>query len=175
MILVMLEKLFVNGRMLHCKTGSDLFGFGEPVEFVFFLHQGTVLLERQLEDGRTICQQRADAGDVVAEASLYSDRYHCSARCGSDVTLKAVRKTDFNIQLSQDPNLATEWAAHLARTVQMSRLLSEIRSLRSISDRLDAWLAVHGALPEKGHWQSVAHDIAVSREALYRELARRRG
>jgi DNA-binding phage protein len=29
-------------------------------------------------------------------------------------------------------------------------------------------------LPDKGRWQDVASELGVSREALYRELARRR-
>ena len=52
--------------------------------------------------------------------------------------------------------------------------LAEIRSLRSVSDRLDAWIAEYGPMPNKGLWQGVANELSVSREALYRELARRR-
>jgi hypothetical protein len=45
--------------------------------------------------------------------------------------------------------------------------------MRRVSDRLDAWLELHGE-PEKGEWIRVADQIGVSPPALYRELARRR-
>jgi len=62
----------------------------------------------------------------------------------------------------------------LARSVQAARLRAEIRSLPKVADRLAAWLGEGNALPDKGHWQEVAAELGVTREALYRELARRR-
>jgi hypothetical protein len=41
--------------------------------------------------------------------------------------------------------------------------------------RLDAWLEFNGSsLPQKGNWHTLARELAVSPEALYRELARRK-
>jgi len=62
----------------------------------------------------------------------------------------------------------------LARGVQAARLKAEIRSLSKVSERLGAWLEAGNTLPEKGRWQEVAAELSVTREALYRELARRR-
>ena len=62
----------------------------------------------------------------------------------------------------------------LAHAVQEARMKSEIRTLRTVAERLDAWLsAKDGGLPPKGQWQELASELGVSREALYRELARR--
>jgi hypothetical protein len=36
-----------------------------------------------------------------------------------------------------------------------------------------AWLEQSNVLPQKGHWQALAVELSVSREALYRELAQR--
>ena len=70
--------------------------------------------------------------------------------------------------------VAESWSALLARSVQAARLRSEIRSLPRVADRLDAWLGEGNALPERGHWQDVAAELGITREALYRELSRRR-
>jgi hypothetical protein len=43
-----------------------------------------------------------------------------------------------------------------------------------VAERLDAWLGGERALQEKGTWQDLAAELGVSREALYRELAKRR-
>jgi hypothetical protein len=66
-------------------------------------------------------------------------------------------------------------ARSFAREVQIARFRAEILSIRRLSDRLDAWLDLNGGvLPEKGRWLSLAGDLAVAPEALYRELAKRR-
>jgi hypothetical protein len=47
-------------------------------------------------------------------------------------------------------------------------------SLRTVSERLDFWLAWNEAgMPQKGLWKDVAEEIGVSPESLYRELAAR--
>ena len=76
--------------------------------------------------------------------------------------------------LRSDSELTEAWAAHLARSVQRARMRAEIRSLKTVAERLDAWTAEHGDIPEKGQWHVLAAELSVSREALYRELARRR-
>jgi hypothetical protein len=43
-----------------------------------------------------------------------------------------------------------------------------------VAERLDAWLGAEGGLPDRGRWQELAEELGVTREALYRELARRR-
>lgn len=70
--------------------------------------------------------------------------------------------------------LADAWSAHLARSVQVARMRAEIRNLRTVAERVDAWQGEGRALPEKGRWQDLAAELGVTREALYRELARRR-
>jgi hypothetical protein len=47
-------------------------------------------------------------------------------------------------------------------------------SLRSVADRLDAWLGEGHGLPPPGRMQALVADPGVTREALYRELSRRR-
>jgi CRP-like cAMP-binding protein len=121
--------------------------------------------------------QHAAPGDVLAEASLYSSHYHCAAQAASAVLLAAVPVAAMCAALAADTGLAELWAKHLTREVQAARLRSEIRSLRTVADRLDAWLGENGwKLPPKGNWQDIAAEIGVTPEALYRELAvRRRG
>jgi len=77
--------------------------------------------------------------------------------------------------LVDDRDFSHAWSAHLATEVQRARLHAEIVSLTTVAARLNAWLAWNGPLPEKGEWSAVAEQIGVSPEALYRELARRRG
>jgi hypothetical protein len=46
--------------------------------------------------------------------------------------------------------------------------------MKTVAARLDAWIEWNGELPPKGEWISLAAELAVSPEALYREIGRRR-
>lgn len=110
----------------------------------------------------------------MAEASAFAETYHCDAIVRSDACVRGISRRRFLDLFRTDPKLSETWAARLAREVQTTRLRSEILALRTVTERLDAWLAWHGTLPPKGEWHQIARQIAVSPEALYREIARRR-
>lgn len=63
----------------------------------------------------------------------------------------------------------------MSRQLQAARKRAELVSLRTVGERLDAWLAWSVAgMPAKGGWEDVAGEIGVSPEALYREMSVRR-
>lgn len=82
-------------------------------------------------------------------------------------------RADFLAALRDKPDAGFESYQTHALEVQAQRASIEIMRLRRVSDRLDAWLDLHGE-PEKGEWIRDADQIGVSPPALYRELARRR-
>ncbi len=154
--------------------GGLLFHRGDPVTSLFLVLEGTIELTRHQADGGMVVLQRASQNAVLAEASLFSERYHCDAFAASPSIVLAVPMADVRSRLARSPAFAEAWAEYLAHEVQAARLRSEILSLRTVAARLDAWLLSHGErLPAKGEWKSLAHQIGVSPEALYRELARR--
>lgn len=155
-------------------AGAYLFHLGEPVLSLFVVLEGEVHLVRHQEHGGAIILQRAGPGEILAEASLFSDRYHCDAVTENGAMVQGTSKRELRKRLRNEPDFAEAWAAHLAREIQNARLRSEILSLKTIASRLDAWLAWHGELPAKGEWAQLADEIGVSPEALYREMARRR-
>ena len=73
-----------------------------------------------------------------------------------------------------DPAFAAAWATHLADEVRTARLRAEILAFKTVADRLGAWIAAKGEFPPKGTWKTVAQEIGISPESLYREIARRR-
>ena len=155
-------------------AGASVFRLGDGVESLHFVRSGIIHLVRHQPDGSPLILQRAGAGAVLAEASVYSARYHCDAYAETAATTWAINLSDVRRRLAGSPPFAEVWARHLAHEVQNSRLHSEILSLKTVAARLDAWLAWHGALPARGSWSMIAHEIGVSSEALYREIGRRR-
>ena len=138
------------------------------------MRRGLTALVRPLPSGEQAILQRASDGDIVAEASVYATRYHCDCLALEPTVLAHMPCKTFKSALRSDVELSEAWAAHLARSVQKARMRAEIRSLKTVAERLEAWIGEYGSIPEKGHWQTLASELSVSREALYRELARRR-
>lgn len=161
-------------RRLHQE--GRLFHQGDPVRSIYIVKAGLIELIRHQKDGTSIILQRASTGMIIAEASMYSENYHCDGVAGKALEVMELPKTTFLQRLHGDEVFSNAWSAYLAKEVQSARLRSEILSLKTVAERLDAWLAwQEDRLPKKGSWKTVASQIGVSPEALYRELARRRG
>lgn len=169
-----LSALFESGRAHALEAGQTLFRSGDPVRFMYLITEGSIDLVRHLKAGTPLILCRAGAGDVLAEASAYSDVYHCDGEARTRAVAVSVPLAAFHAKLYAAPDVARRWAAQLSNELQKARMQAEIRSLKTVSERLDAWLGDDAALPPKGQMQDVAHVLGVSREALYRELARRR-
>ena len=156
--------------------GALVFERGDPVEGFVRVLSGEVHLLRRQVDGAGFVLQRAGAGDILAEASISTARYHCAAEAVADSVLAIWPAGRVRRLLEEDHRAAEGYALHLAAQLRKERMRAEILSLRRVGDRLDAWLAWHdGELPEKGGLARLAGDLNVSPPALYRELARRRG
>ena len=157
------------------EEGAYLFRQGDDVLSLFLIEDGLVELTRHQRDGRPVVLQRARTRTLIAEASLYSDVYHCDAIARAASTIATISREDVVRLLSGDEIFSRMWAAYLAREVQEARRLIEILSRRTVAERLDGWLdwRDNEKIP-RGQWKYVAMQIGVSPEALYRELARRR-
>lgn len=162
-------------RRRSLKQEAFLFHQDSAVNAVYVVQEGAIKLTRYQEDGSSIILQHAGRHSLVAEASVYSDVYHCHAVAVEPTSVFEVSKATFLGCFREDSEFAQLWAQHLAREVQSARVRSEILSRKTVADRLDGWLAWRNEdLPAKGQWKSVATQIGVSAEALYRELAKRR-
>lgn len=162
------------GRACAFAAGDALFHSGDVVRRLHVVRGGTVHLVRYQPDGSALILQRARPGSILAEASVYSARYHCDARAETSAITWAISRNDLRRALAENPGLSQAWASHLAHEVQRARLQAEILSLKTVAARLEAWIAWSGAMPAKGQWSLVALEIGVSPEALYREIASRR-
>lgn len=155
--------------------GAYLFHRGDRVRSVFVVVSGGIDLTRFQEGGAPLVLQRAGPGSFLAEASVYSPVYHCDALAAERSVVCEMNRPAFLALLAEAPGVANLWAGHLAREVQAARYRAEILTRRGVADRLDGWLAWQGGvLPLKGAWKTIADQIGVSPEALYRELAKRR-
>lgn len=156
--------------------GEPVFRAGDRVHRVFYVSDGAVRLLRPLESGERAVMQVASAGAWLAEASLFSARYHCDALCIQQSVLVSVSKPELMKRLASDGVKALGLAQWMAMRLRELRQLHEIVRVRSAKERLLRWL--EWKAEEQGGdftlactWSEVADEIALTREALYRALA----
>ncbi len=180
MIRIMSERFIhylesLKARCLRYASGTTVLHAEATVESLFVVRRGLVHLQRFQADGGAVVLQRAGAGAVLAEASVFAGTYHCGAVAMADSALRAYSLRDVRTLLAQNPDAMQAYARHLATEVRKSRKRAEILALKTVKARLEAWLTWnHGLLPAKGAWHHVADEIGISKEALYRELSKRR-
>lgn len=162
-------------RLLTFGPDQNVFHLGDPVRVVHFVELGAIQLVRHQSDGSVLVLQRAGPGSIVAEASLYSRAYHCDAVALGPATTRAYAKVELQKRLKQSSEFSDAWARRLSLELQNARLHAEILSLKTVAQRLDAWMTwKDGVFPRKGEWKTIASQLGVSPEALYREIAKRR-
>ncbi|MEZ5667899.1 MAG: Crp/Fnr family transcriptional regulator [Alphaproteobacteria bacterium] len=157
--------------------GAALFHAGDAVTDMFFVRAGALTLQRVLADGRVVPVGRAGAGETVAEASLFAERYHCDCVAAADSTVVACRKVEVLASLTASPQRALRLLRHMAGEVQDLRRRVEVLSQPGAAGRILAYVAAHaeaggGAWAMDRTWKAVAAELALSHEALYRALAR---
>lgn len=156
-------------------AGAFVFHRSDAVETLHVVRSGAIRLVRYQSDGKPAVLQRATSGDILAEASVFSSGYHCDGVAMTDAETLAYPVADIRRLLDTDIGFCHAWAAAVSHRLQVARKRAELASLRTVGERLDAWLAwSEGTLPPKGGWKAIAEDIGVSPEALYRELSVRR-
>jgi len=156
-------------------AGAYIFHRSDPVQAFHVVRSGAIRLLRYQSDGKPAVLQRAASGDMLAEASVFSSGYHCDGVAMTDAETLAYPVADIRRLLDTDVGFCRAWAAAVSHQLQAARRRTELASLRTVGERLDAWLAwSEGGMPSKGGWKAVAEDLGVAPEALYREMSVRR-
>lgn len=159
------------------EDGGTLFRRDDPVKCAFLVREGRISLRRALQDGGLLTLHTATTGELVAEASLFADQYHCDAVTDIATTVSVLPKAKLLGHLENaaaSDRLSIRAFERTAKELQTLRTRIEIMRMRKVSNRLDAYLELYGP-PEGGGWVRVADWIGVTPPALYRELAKRRG
>jgi CRP-like cAMP-binding protein len=172
----LIERLRQLGRRnRELRAGEFVFRRNDEVRALYLVERGEAHLVRFQDDGSQLVLQRAPAGRILAEASAYSDVYHCDALAIRPTSVTEIELQRFRAAVRADPALAEAWSQALAKEMQAARLRAELLSLKTVAARLDAWLSLHPeGVPGKGEWKTLAAQLGVTPEALYRELARRK-
>ena len=158
---------------LMLRKGERLFVKGQRPRYLFWVHAGQVVLERAAVNGASVVLQRTHQG-FVSEASLQSPRYHCDAMVVVDAHITRVPVPALLQALTDDPAFALRWIAMLNQEVRRLRLQCERLNLKGVQARVLHWLETEGTggcCAVTAGYKSLAAELGVSHEALYRALA----
>lgn len=164
-------------RERKLKAGEAVFRLGDKSAGLVEVVAGRVRLCRVDRSGREIVLYVAAPGDTIAEASVFSPRYHCDAVASTDATVRVYPKPALLAAFAQDPKAAQGFAAMLARQVMTLRTRLEQRNIRSARERVRHFLALNvggdGRTVDLGGatLKEIAAEIGLTHEALYRTLA----
>jgi CRP/FNR family transcriptional regulator, dissimilatory nitrate respiration regulator len=155
------------------KKGSLLFQTGKKPQWMFFVVDGEVTLERLSQQGDPVVLQRTRHG-FVSEASLQSAKYHCDGRAVANSDVVQIPIQDLAAALRSDADFSARWISMLNQEVKRLRLQCERLNLKSVKERVRHLIQTEG---KDGTYQvnaglkSVASQLGVTHEALYRTLA----
>ncbi|CAN5907090.1 Crp/Fnr family transcriptional regulator [soil metagenome] len=155
------------------RKGETLFRQRHRPRYMHFVVGGEIVLERIGEGGDPVVLQRVRQG-FVAEASLQSGSYHCDAVVTSPGWAIAVPIDPLKAELATDSAFALRWIGMLNAEVRRLRAQCERMSLKGVGKRLLHLVeteGVEGRLPIGSGLKSLATELAVSHEALYRAVA----
>jgi CRP-like cAMP-binding protein len=148
-------------EVLNVSKGERLFAKGQRPRYLFWVHAGQVVLERAAANGASVVLQCTHQG-FVSEASLQSPRYHCDAMVVVNARITRVPVPALLQALTDDPAFALRWIAMLNQ---------EVRRLRLQCERLETE-GTGGCCTVTAGYKSLAAELGVSHEALYRALAK---
>lgn len=83
-------------------AGETVFRMGAAAQHVHFLAEGRVTLSRFGPQGEEVAIHAARAGESFAEASLHSERYHCSAVVAQPALVASVPSDELRALLRRD-------------------------------------------------------------------------
>lgn len=149
--------------------GDLVFQQGDACGGIWFIQSGRVDLQRVTETGHLVLIHRALKSESFAEASLFSARYHCTARVvQAGTTLIELERAALLGAMGADSAFAANLCAMLAGQVQSYRRQVEVLSIRKADERVFVAVA-HGMLGDD--IKAFAAQIALSHEVVYRALS----
>ncbi|CEG08404.1 Nitrogen fixation regulation protein FixK [Afipia felis] len=158
-------------------AGEALFRCGDRTEGLIEVLTGRVRLTRTDSSGREVVLHVADPGETLAEASLFSSRYHCDAIASTHAIVRLYPKREVLAAFEANPKAARAFSATLAHQLMNLRTRIEQRNIRSAADRVRHFLALNTGADGRtvrlpGTLKDLSAELGLTHEALYRTLAK---
>lgn len=165
------------GKSFTYEKGHTLFHIGDDISHLFEVQTGVVKLFRIDEFGHKLTLQMAKKGDILGEASLFSDNYHCDAEVIEPTTLLAFSKSHIINEFKENPQSALIYMQMLSQQIMALRNKLEQRNIHSAKERLLSYfysMAKDNASNQFSlpfSLKELADELGLQQETLYRTIA----
>lgn len=170
----LLERLGKRVRWRDVRRGQALFREGDASTAMYAVGHGRVRLARRVEGAGEVVQHVARAGNTLAEAALFADRYHCDAIAEVASRIAVIPRDALLQGFERDPELLRGFLGLLAAQVRDARSRLQLRSVRPARARVWQYLLLR-ALGDRVTLDRPAREIAgelgLTPEAVYRALS----
>jgi CRP-like cAMP-binding protein len=164
----------LKSKTLSLKKGDMLFLQNDEIINMYFIEEGRLKLQRDTLEGFTTIQHFALKGEVIAEASLFSQNYHCSAIADTSTQICYLKKIDLLNYLEKNSTATKKLLVLYSYQIKSLRAINEIKNIRSAKERTLAFLRnemnAHREIKLSFSLKDVAYRIGLSHEAFYRTL-----
>jgi CRP-like cAMP-binding protein len=154
--------------------GEFLFEQGNTVSRIYFIKSGRIKLLRHTIDGFSVILHTGKAGETIAEASLFSTCYHCSAIADVATQISFVKKQDALQFLQHQPQEMMKLLTIFSQQIRTLRSLNEIKNIRSAKERILSYIVSHvdnnKEMVLEMSLKDIAQKIGLAHETFYREL-----
>lgn len=154
-------------RIIDVRKGDVLFRQGQTTSGLYRVVSGCVTLQRTGMGGDILTLHRAVTGGFFAEASVFSETYHCDAVCTEDGSVRKIAKAHIISTMQSNPVFSEGFTRLLTVQIQQYRAHIELLSIPSAKDRV---LAAVMAGYLDATVTELATRINLTHEACYRAL-----
>jgi CRP-like cAMP-binding protein len=159
---------------LKLMKGEPLFMQGDFVSNVYLIKSGRIKLLRNTADGLSIILHVGRSGETIAEASLFSDSYHCSAIADLPCHISLVKKQHFLLLLQNQPQEMMQLLELFSQQIRYLRSINEIKNIRSAQQRILSYIISkvdkNKEMQLDMSLKDIAQKIGLAHETFYREL-----
>jgi CRP/FNR family transcriptional regulator, dissimilatory nitrate respiration regulator len=159
--------------------GHMIFRQGDKADILFFLQKGEVQLLQYTRTGQSVEHYRVHEGEFFAEVVLFLEIYACTAIATQVSEIGAIPKSIFLQVLQNKPELATAVMSQMAKRLHMTKILLELRSIRTARERVLRYFQIMIPLvgePQasrmeiEGSFKDIAGSLGLSPESFSRAL-----
>jgi len=162
----------LSSKTIHLKSGQYLFTQGDSVKNIYCVNKGRIKLVRDTFEGTPILIHVAYAEESIAEASLFSKKYHCSAMAGTNTEVIVYSKDELLKILQENPESMMNLLKQLTTQVRDLRMLNETKSIYSAKEKVLTYLSTefHRDKDSDLPLKDIAQKIGMAHETFYRTL-----
>jgi CRP-like cAMP-binding protein len=169
-----LTRLEAISKEIFIRKASILFSPGEPTRGFYAVLDGVIRIYRVSPQGKEITVEIADAGKSLAEASLFTNIYHCFAQALKDSRVCLIQKDSFLNMIQKDTQFAAAWIHILShQVIQLHQRIEEL-SLKSPKARIASYILLLAEMQNTAfvrlpvYRKSIATLLGMTHETFYR-------